>query len=142
MTSQLTKISVEVEVQAPLEKTWKLWTTPSDIIQWNFPSNDWHTPNAEADLKDGGNFLFRMETKDGSMGFDHGGTYDKIITNTLIQYTVSDGRKSTIEFIPTGDSTLIIETFDAELVTPIDMQREFCLGVLNSFKKYAERVSE
>jgi hypothetical protein len=79
-----------------------------------------------------------MEAKDGSAGFDHAGKYDRLINHQLIEYTVSDGRKSIIQFIPNGDATTIIETFEPEKENPVEMQTAFCQSVLNRFKKYAE----
>lgn len=79
--------------------------------------------------------------KDGSVGFDHSGKYDKVIKNELIKYTVSDGRKSIIRFVPNGDCTNVIETFDPEKETPIEEQRKFTQAVLDNFKKYAEGLT-
>jgi len=135
MTSNLT---AEIIIQAPIEKVWKLWTTAADIKQWNNPSDEWHSPNVEIDLKTGGRFLFRMETKNGSVGFDHAGRYDKILLHQLIEYTVDDGRRSVIVFSTNNDSTTVTETFEPEPQTPVDMQKEFCQSVLNNFKKYVE----
>jgi len=135
MTSNLT---AEIIIQAPIEKVWKLWTTAADIKQWNNPSDEWYSPNVEIDLKTGGRFLFRMETKNGSVGFDHAGRYDKILLHQLIEYTVDDGRRSVIVFSTNNDSTTVTETFEPEPQTPVDMQKEFCQSVLNNFKKYVE----
>ena len=135
MTSNLT---AEIILQAPIEKVWKLWTTAADIKQWNNPSDEWYSPNVEIDLKTGGRFLFRMETKNGSVGFDHAGRYDKILLHQLIEYTVDDGRRSVIVFSTNNDSTTVTETFEPEPQTPVDMQKEFCQSVLNNFKKYVE----
>jgi uncharacterized protein YndB with AHSA1/START domain len=120
------------------EYIWETWTTPSDIMQWNIPFDDWHCPRVENDVRTGGNFLFRMEAKNGSAGFNHAGKYDRVINHQLIEYTVSDGRKSIIQFIPNGDATALIETFEPEKENAVEMQAAFCQSVLNRFKKYAE----
>ncbi|MDP4283892.1 MAG: SRPBCC domain-containing protein [Bacteroidota bacterium] len=133
-------ITVETAINLALEKVWKLWTTPADIIQWNNPSEDWQTLRVENDLRDGGAFLFRMEAKDGSEGFDFCGKYDKVITNELIEYTLTDGRKTRNQFTTNGDATTLVETFEPEAETPVDIQRGFCQGVLNNFKNYAENL--
>src|SRR6187402_3991611 len=117
MTSNLT---AEIIIQAPIEKVWKLWTTAADIKQWNNPSDEWYSPNVEIDLKTGGRFLFRMETKNGSVGFDHAGRYDKILLHQLIEYTVDDGRRSVIVFSTNNVSTTVTETFEPEPQTPVD----------------------
>ncbi len=131
-------IKVEATVNTSVEKVWKRWTTPEDIKQWNNPFEDWHSPLIQVDLKTGGEFLFRMEKKDGSDGFDHQGKYDKVITHELIEYTVSDGRKSIITFADNGNYTTITEAFEPENETPIEIQRDFVQSILNNFKKYAE----
>ena len=131
-------ITVKTTVKATVDNIWKLWTTPTDIMQWNNPSDDWHNLVVEVDLRDDGKFLFRMQSKDGSEGFDYTGKYDKVRTNELIELTTDDGRKTINTFISNGNETIITETFEAETKTPIDIQRDFCQNVLNSFKKYAE----
>ena len=64
------EIAIETIVDAPIERVWEAWVTPADITQWNFASDDWCCPNATIDLAAGGKFNYRMEAKDGSMGFD------------------------------------------------------------------------
>ncbi len=138
MENEITKITAETTVKTTVENVWKLWTTPADIMEWNNPSDDWHNLLVEVDLKDGGSFLFRMQSKDGKNGFDYCGKYDKVKTFELIELTTSDGRKSINTFIPQGNETIIRETFEPETKTPLKIQRDFCQGVLNNFKKYAE----
>ena len=133
-----TKITVETTVKAPVEKVWKYWTTPTHITKWSYASDDWHTPFAENDLKVGGKFLSRMEAKDGSVGFDFGGVYDKVKTNELIEYTMDDGRKVVINFTAKDNETRVVVTFDTENTNPIEMQRNGWQAISNNFKKYVE----
>jgi uncharacterized protein YndB with AHSA1/START domain len=138
MEKQATKIKVTTTVTGPVAKVWQYWTTPADVIKWNTVSEDWHTPRAENDLKEGGNFLFRMEAKDKSIGFDFAGVYDKIIPNELIEYTLTDGRKVSILFMDKGSETSIEQTFDAETQNSEELQRGGWQAILNSFKQYIE----
>ena len=131
-------ITVDIKINAPVDECWKIWTTAADIAQWNRPDNNWHSPKVEIDLKESGAFFFRMETKDGRFGFDHSGKYDRIITNQLIEYTGTDGRKSIVVFSSEGDETIITETFEPDAETPLDLQKDFCNGVLNIFRSYTE----
>ena len=135
-------ITVETTINASIENVWKLWTTPENIIQWNNPSDDWQTLKVENDLKDGGNFLFRMEAKDGNDNFDFGGKYDKVLLNKIIEYTLDDGRKTINEFVENENSVTITERFEPEAKTPLDVQRVFCQEVLNNFRKYVENKIE
>lgn len=135
-------ITVEAVVNAAVGKVWKLWTTPKHIIQWNNASDDWHTPSAENDLRPGGEFTSRMAAKDGSVAFDFKGTYDEVIENQLISYTLEDGRKVKITFSNNGTETKVVETFEAEEVNSLELQKEGWQAILNNFKKYVEASSE
>jgi uncharacterized protein YndB with AHSA1/START domain len=137
-TNKKTEITVSVIVNAPLQKVWQFWTLPEHIKQWNFASDDWHTPKAENDLRVGGKFLSRMEAKDGSFGFDFLGVYDEIKENELITYTMGDDRKAKIIFINEGNATKVIETFEAENENSIELQQGGWQAILNNFKKYSE----
>lgn len=137
-SAQGTTITVEVLVKAPLDVVWQSWTMPEHIVRWNNASDDWHTPHAKNDLRDGGTFLYRMEARDGSMGFDFGGTYDKVRFRKSIGYTIGDGRKVEISFANNGDETRVVESFEAESQNPIEMQRAGWQAILNNFKKYTE----
>jgi uncharacterized protein YndB with AHSA1/START domain len=125
-------------VKAPVEKVWKCWSSPEDITQWNSASPDWHTPFAENDLRPGGKFVSRMEAKDGSVGFDFGGVYEEVITNQRISYIIGDGRKVTVEFTPLENETRVVESFEAEEVNSIELQRGGWQAILNNFKNYVE----
>lgn len=137
-TSEKTVIEIRALINATAEIIWKKWTEPADIINWNHASDDWCTRWAENDLQPGGKFLSRMEAKDGSFGFDFGGIYDEIKINELIAYTLGDGRKVKINFIPSSGSTTVIETFEAESSNSIELQQKGWQLILNNFKKYVE----
>ena len=138
METQATTIMVETTVKSPLEKVWQYWTAPTHITKWNNASNDWHTPHAENDLWVGGKFLFRMEAKDGSFGFDFWGIYDEIKENQLIAYTLGDNRKVKITFSGTGNETNVVETFEADNENPVELQKAGWQAILDNFKKYTE----
>jgi uncharacterized protein YndB with AHSA1/START domain len=131
-------ICVQVNINAPAEKVWKLWTTPDDIVKWNHASDDWHTTRAANDLRRGGKFLSRMEARDGSTGFDFEGVYETIKANKLIEYFIVDGRKVRIDFSANKNTTKVVETFEAENVYSIEQQRSGWQAILNNFKEYAE----
>jgi uncharacterized protein YndB with AHSA1/START domain len=138
-TKVKTIISVQTKISAPVEKVWKNWITPEDIVKWNNASEDWHTTLANNDLRVGGKFHSRMEAKDGSMGFDFDGVYSIVKTKSQIEYEIGDGRKVRIDFTANGKDTKIVETFEAEDTNSIDIQRTGWQALLDNFKKYVER---
>lgn len=133
-----TIITVQTTVNAPVEKVWNLWNDPKAIVQWYTATPEWHTPRAENDLRVGGKFLFRMEAKDGSFGFDFNGEYTKVEEYKFIAFTLPDTRRVEITFEASGNTTHITETFEAEQTNPIEMQQGGWQAILNNFKKYAE----
>ena len=130
-------IIVETLVQAPLEKTWAAFTTPHDIEQWNAASDDWHTTKASVDLRKGGHFSSRMESKDGSVGFDFAGTYTRIVPHKLIEYALGD-RAVSVDFAKSDGSTRVRTTFDAESEQPVEQQRAGWQAILDSFGRFVE----
>ncbi len=140
METKSNVITVTALVNAPVEKVWKLWTTPSDIQQWNAASPDWHSPHASHDLKPGGQFTYRMEAKDGSFGFDFGGTFDVVTEAQYLEYTIADGRKVKVDFREADGGTEVEEQFEAESQNPLEMQQAGWQAILNNFKAYAEKA--
>lgn len=132
----MTTITVEAHTRAPLDSVWAAWNSPDAIRQWNTASPDWHTTQAQVDLRVGGHFRSRMEAKDGSMGFDFSGTYTAIDPGRRLQYRLDDGRSVQVEFIPQDDGVLIRETFDAEPTHSVDQQRQGWQAILDSFARH------
>ena len=135
MTEQ--KITVKASILADSKKVWDYYTLPEHITKWNFATDTWHCPSASNDLRKGGKYVARMEAKDGSFAFDFEAIYDEI-TDNKIAYTMTDGRKATIDFIANNNATDVIITFDAEQQNPAEMQKEGWQAILNNFKKYTE----
>jgi uncharacterized protein YndB with AHSA1/START domain len=79
-----------------------------------------------------------MEAKDGSFGFDFGGTYDAVTPNKHIGYTMGDGRKVKVDFTTEGSKTKVTESFEAENTHSIDMQKTGWQAILDNYQKYTE----
>lgn len=137
-SNALQAITIETTVNATPEKAWKIYNTPQDIIQWCSPDPSWHTPSAENDLRKGGTYMARMEARDGSFGFDFIAVYDEVVPNKHFQYTIVDGRKVVVDFIPEGNTTKIVQTFDPENENPLEMQRAGWQAILDNYKKYVD----
>lgn len=134
------KITVETKIKAPVALVWRAYTTPEDIKHWNTASPDWHTTQSSVDLRVGSAFSSRMEAKDGSFGFDFAGTYTKLVTNELIEYTFGD-RIGMVEFINAESEVTVRVTFDAESQHPIEQQRQGWQAILDNFAKHVEGLA-
>lgn len=129
-------LTAQATVSAPMEQVWECWTNPAHITQWTFASDDWHAPWAENDFRVGGKFATRMEAKDGSFGFDFGGIYDEIVPHARIAYTMGDGRVVIVTFEQMMDGVTVTEKFEAEQMSPLDMQQAGWQAILNNFSRY------
>lgn len=133
-----TQITIQASIKAPLATVWERYTKPKHIVQWNHASDEWHSPKAENDLREGGRFNYRMEAKDGSFGFDFEGTYTEVIPQERIAYVMEDGREVEITFEEGEEECKLRIRFDAESENSIEMQRDGWQAILNNFKKCAE----
>lgn len=134
-----TSITINARIAKPVDQVWKHWTEPEHIVNWNAASDDWHCPKAENDLRVGGRFTSRMEARDGSIGFDFGGTYTAVVPHERIAYTMEEGRRGEVHFGRDGSATNATVTFDAETENPIEMQRGGWQAILDRFKAYSEK---
>ncbi|MFN7915464.1 MAG: SRPBCC family protein [Vicinamibacterales bacterium] len=133
----MTMLTVETTVHAPIDRVWRAYTTPEDIVQWNAASPDWHTTRATVDLRVGGAFCSRMEAKDGSMGFDFAGTYTKVVPNSLIEYAFGD-RTATVAFVETPEGSVVRVSFAAETTHSIEQQQAGWQAILDNFARHVE----
>lgn len=132
------EITVTTDLSLPVERVWELWTRPEHIVNWNYALSSWHTPSAENDLSIGGRFSYRMEARDGSMGFDFSGSHTAILPNRYIFTTLDDARSLKVFFSTEDGKTRVTEIFDAEKTNPPEMQKKGWQAILDNFKKYAE----
>lgn len=140
MRKTKTPVTIETTIHAPVEKIWENWTSTDAITQWNSASSEWHTPKAEHELQPGGRFVYRMEAKDGSFGFDFSGTFEVIKPNEYLESILDDGRKVKVTFTGKGNETLVSQTFEAEETHSIDQQRSGWQNILDNFKQYVETL--
>lgn len=140
MSAALAPITIEVIVKAPVETAWKALTEPEHMVQWNFAIPEWHCPAASNDLRVGGKMTARMEARDGSMGFDFGGTYTEVTLHRSMAYVLDDGRKVFVTLTPQGSATKVTQTFDPESQNTPERQRGGWQSILDNYKKHAETI--
>jgi uncharacterized protein YndB with AHSA1/START domain len=142
-------ITVSVTVYATVSKAWNYYTNPIHIIGWNFASDDWCCPWAKNDLQVDGLFSSRMEAKDGSEGFDFGGYYTIVETETMLKYIMGDPSKisdtdriAEVRFEKLGENeTKVTVEFEPETENPVEMQQGGWQSILDNYKKYVERTN-
>jgi uncharacterized protein YndB with AHSA1/START domain len=133
-------ITVEATINATIATVWESWTMPEHITKWNNASEDWHTPYAENDLREGGKMLATMAAKDGSFSFDFWGVHTTVLPLQEIKTTLGDDRKMSVTFIPTNNGVQVIETFEPESQNSLELQQQGWQAILNNFKKYTETL--
>ena len=136
------KITISATVNVVPAIAWKVWTTPEDIQQWCFASDDWGVGDVENDLRVYGRFKTHMMAKDGSAGFDFGGVYTTVQPHKKLAYTMDDGRTVEITFEDQGEKTLVTETFEMESENSEELQRSGWQAILDSYKRQAESTKK
>ncbi|MBV7539700.1 SRPBCC domain-containing protein [Acidovorax sp. sic0104] len=132
-------ITVSVVLGCDAQRAWQAFISPAAIEAWNFASPAWCCPHAENDLRVGGAFCYRMEAKDGSMGFDFAGTFTEIVPHRRLRYALGEHREVVVEFIdlPAG-RTEVRQTFTPDTTFPPDQQRAGWQAILDNYKVYVE----
>ena len=116
-------IKVSTKVKVPLSRIWEYWNEPVHITQWNAAADTWHCPEASNDLQTGGKFSYRMEAKDGSMGFELSGRYGRIEEGKLIESTFDDGRRVITTFQIQDNGIIVVsQSFDPDGENPEEPQ--------------------
>jgi uncharacterized protein YndB with AHSA1/START domain len=138
ITSMNKKITITATVSVDPVTAWKVWTTPEDIKQWCFASDDWGVGDVENDVRIDGHFKTHMMAKDGSAGFDFTGVYTTVEPGKKLCYTLDDGRTVEIIFEDQGGKTLVTETFEMENENSEELQRSGWQAILDSYKRHAE----
>jgi len=134
------KITIETTIHKPLKDVWDAYYLPNHVIHWNFASEDWCCPKATNAFVVGGRFNYRMEAKDGSVGFDFVGIYDEIIEYKKMAYHLEDYRKVIVLFHERPHDTHVEVCFDSEDENPIELQKMGWQAILNQFKAYVESL--
>jgi len=134
----MSKISVSATINADVKKVWDYYTKPEHVTKWNYADPSWQCPSASNDMRVGGKYSARMETKDGSFGFEFEAIYNEIAEGKSFTYTMPDSREVNVSFDGDGDNTAINVTFDAENQNPVEMQKNGWQAILDNFKKYTE----
>lgn len=136
----MSKIKIQTLISGDLESIWDYYLKPEHIIHWNFASDDWQCPKAEVDLKIGGIHSSRMESKDGSMGFDFNLTFTDLVMYRSFSYVMEDGREATTTFNASGDQIEVSIIFDPESENSEELQKKGWQAILENFKKYVEEI--
>lgn len=113
------------------------YTTPADICRWNAASDDWHTPSAKLDLRPGGQLCYRMEARDGSVGFDFEATVEEVIPPHRFTYRIADGRRVEVTFVATSNGVDVEVQFEAEEVHARALQQQGWQAILDRFASIA-----
>lgn len=133
------QISVSAVVRAQPQQAWDMFTTPHAITQWNAASPDWHCPHASVDLRIGGRYLARMESRDGTMGFDFAAVYDHVAAPDALTLVMDDGRIAHTTFVATDAGTCVTTLFDPETMNPVAMQQAGWQAILDNYAAYVNR---
>jgi hypothetical protein len=73
------------------------------------------------------------------MSFDFEGVFTLIKQPETIHYMLGDGRTVQISFTEINGKVNVVETFDAEQMNSVELQKSGWQAILDNFKKYVEK---
>jgi uncharacterized protein YndB with AHSA1/START domain len=146
--SQANKMSVKREFNAPVEKVWFAWTQAALLDQWWAPK-PWKTKTKSMDFREGGMWLYSMESPDGSRHWGRA-DYTKIepgksfagmdsfcdengVVNKDLPATIW-----TVSFEPSGDSTVV--NVELAFASKEDMDKMTQMGFEEGFSMAQENL--
>jgi uncharacterized protein YndB with AHSA1/START domain len=132
-----TAITVEVVITAPIATVWRAFTTPGEIRQWSAVSDDAHMTECTVDLREGGHFLLRTETKDGRPGPNFEGTFTKVIPQTRLELSYGE-RTASVQFDRWDDNVAVTVVFNAESEDSITQEQQVALSIMQNFSAYVQ----
>ncbi|WP_104090105.1 SRPBCC domain-containing protein [Arthrobacter sp. GMC3] len=146
MTNNSTRdIIITRILNAPVATVWTLWTDPDAVTQWWGPE-DYTSPSAEIDLREGGTYLFSMKApsdQGGQVSYT-GGTYAKIEAMHRLEFTQNltdeQGALLPVEQLPEGFSQniyTIVEFKDVNGLTQLTITEKGWTRSLMSVFSYA-----
>lgn len=146
----MTKITISALIKSDIEKVWDVWNNEKHIVNWCFAWDDWSCPKSINNLKTWGKFVTTMAARDGSMSFDLEWEYISVIDKKSIEYVLIDmqyweyyiekWRKVSLTFEKDWEYTKITETFDAEDIHSLELQKAWWQSILDRFKNYCESL--
>jgi uncharacterized protein YndB with AHSA1/START domain len=146
MENTATRLSAEKGFSVPVIELYKAWITPEDLKQWWRPSEHKLT-TVELDVKEGGQFKYEFENKDGQPALVITGEYHEVQDNERLAYswnwTIPEGivkpseHELTIMFIADGEGSklkVVQENFlDDESINPHQEGWEKALNDLHEY---------
>lgn len=133
------EIVIKKEINASVDRVFEAFVNEDDLKEWYRSTNDWSTPYAHVDLREGGKLKIRFEDPKKFNSFDYEGEFTKIEKPNLLEYKLNDDRNVKIEITKDGDKTLVKETFTVEPGQDVKLQAEGWESILNHLKDYLEK---
>ncbi len=132
-------------LNAPVQTVWRLWTDPTAVTGWWGPE-DYTSPSAIIDLREGGTYVFSMlapADQGGEVSYT-GGTYKKILPLERLEFTQNltdeTGRPLAADKLPAGfiqNVHTIIEFRDVNGLTELTITEKGWARSLMSVFAYA-----
>jgi uncharacterized protein YndB with AHSA1/START domain len=132
-------------LNAPVETVWKLWTDPKAVTGWWGPE-DYTSPSARIDLREGGSYVFSMRAPADQGGQESftGGTYKTVSPTERLEFTQSitdkAGTPLASDELPAGFSQnvhTIVELKDVNGLTELTITEKGWARSLMSVFAYA-----
>lgn len=142
-----TRLVIKRTFQAPADKLFKAWTTPTLMQEW-FAPGDMTVPSLEADVREGGSYRITMLEAGGEKHTTYG-TYKEVVPGKRLVHTWQwEGSEEetlvTIEFHSRGERTteLVLTHERFTTVQAKESHNKGWNGCLQNFESWLEASSQ
>ena len=80
------QLNINHTFNAPVQQLFNAWKNPETIRKWFAPGEDMHVPQANADVREGGQYRIVMQNAEGEQ-FIVGGQYLQVIENKQLVFS-------------------------------------------------------
>ena len=143
MNDANTRLVIKRSFQAPVDKVYKAWTTPTLMQEW-FAPGDMTVPSLEADVREGGSYRITMLEASGEKHTTYG-TYKEVVPGKRLVHTWQwEGSEEetlvTIEFHARGERTTeVVVTHERFTTTQAkEAHNKGWNGCLQNFESWLE----
>ena len=134
------KIKKEIVLLKGKKQVWHLLVEPTHVKAWFALQNDWHGQQAVNSLREGGEFLYQMASKNAKELYELKGTISKVDPGNVLQVDLREGRTLSFALHAIDPTTTRVEfAIDPETKNTVESQKRLWDELSSQFESYVER---
>ncbi len=124
-------------VSSPISHVWNVFTTPTHVMNWVIPTNEFTSTPVIENFVVGANFHFPIVSENGTpFEFDFKGTFTNIIPGSFLAYTLENGTTLFVSFVVNGENVELTYSVDFGSNPTSEFHLNYFNTIMTNFKSY------